>query len=100
MPRPSFAKGNPGRKAGTQNKATVEARVMAQKLLDPTYWEGLRERLRRGKLAPAIEVKLLAYAYGEPKQTVDVDGDLTLRLPKIVHKLIPGPGSDVRYPVE
>ena len=67
---------------------------MSLALFDDEYWERTKARLLSGKLAPAIEAKLLAYAYGEPKQTVDVLGlsDLTAALArKVVDELHPGP---------
>ena len=83
-----------GRAKGTLNKVTREIRALSLALFDDEYWERTKARLLIGKLAPAIEAKLLAYAYGEPKQTVDVLGlsDLTAALKrKVVDELHPGP---------
>ncbi len=44
-----------------------EVRELAQRLFDDAYWERTRVCLAQGRLAPALEVRLLAYAYGEPK---------------------------------
>ena len=43
-------------------------------LFDDAYWRAVRKRLKAGKLAPAVEVKLLAYCYGEPKQRMELTG--------------------------
>lgn len=83
-----------GRTAGTPNRVTREIREMTQGLFDEAYWLHTKVRLDDGKLAPAIEAKLLAYAYGEPAQTVDVPGltDMAAALArKVVDEFHPGP---------
>lgn len=64
-----------GRVKGTPNKATREIREELARLFTPEYFETLPNRLREGKLAPAIEAKLLAYRYGEPRQTMELTGE-------------------------
>ncbi len=66
--------GNPaGRGKGTLNKATLEIRLAARQIVeDPTYREKLLAAARARKLAPAVECLLLYYAYGKPKDAVDV----------------------------
>lgn len=94
-----FRKGEPqpwnrGRKAGSVNKATAEIRAIAASLFDARYWESVKRRLDSGRAAPALEVKLLTYLYGEPKQTVDIPGlsDVAALLAKkVIHRLVPGP---------
>jgi hypothetical protein len=55
-----------GRKAGTPNKASGEAREAARRLLDDAeYQRSLRKRLIRGE-APRIELHLWEVAYGKP----------------------------------
>lgn len=49
---------------------------------DPLYLEGLIDRARAGKLAPAVEVTLLHYAFGKPKEQIEVK---KATLVKIVH---------------
>ncbi|MBI2187325.1 MAG: hypothetical protein HYU37_09450 [Acidobacteria bacterium] len=56
-----------GRPKGIPNKVSREVRELALRLFDDTYWERIRARLLKGRLAPALEARLLAYAYGEPK---------------------------------
>ena len=69
MPFPKGVSGNPGgRPKGRQNNATLEIRALAQSLFDKDYWTRTREKLKAGTLHPSIEARLLAYAYGEPKQ--------------------------------
>ena len=65
-PFPKGYKG-PGRPKGSPNKISREIRELAQRLFDEAYWADLRLRLKKRRLPPAVEVKLLAYAYGEPK---------------------------------
>lgn len=73
-----FVKGDPraGRPRGVANKATVEVKSLAQGLLSsPEYQASLVARLNAGELAPAVESLLWHYAYGKPKETVEVTGD-------------------------
>lgn len=96
-----FAKGHPklgGRHAGVPNKATQEIKTLASRLLDEIYWASLKRRLDSGRAAPALELRLWAYLYGEPKQTVDIPGfgDVaTLLARKVIHKLQPGPSREL-----
>ena len=63
-----------GRRAGTPNKATLEIRDAARRLLeDPAYLRNVRERLLEGK-APQLEVLLHHYAYGKPREIVEHSG--------------------------
>ena len=66
--------GNPkGRPKGALNQVTVEVRELAQRLLhDARSRAGLEERLHGGKVAPAVECMLWHYAYGKPKETVQL----------------------------
>jgi hypothetical protein len=69
MPFVKGQSGNPGgRPKGRQNNATTEVRALAQGLFDENYWRRVRAQLIAGTLHPSIETKLLAYAFGEPKQ--------------------------------
>jgi hypothetical protein len=74
-----FVIGDPraGRKPGSVNKTTREARQIARDLVsDPTYLENLRKRLQEGK-AGTMEELLWRYAYGPPpKQEITVLDDL------------------------
>lgn len=79
MPRrpPGRKKGTPktgGRKKGSPNKATVEVRAAARLLVeDPGYRTSLAVRLKLGEAGP-METLLWQYAYGKPKETVEVTG--------------------------
>ena len=58
-----------GRTKGTPNRASVEARKLALRLVsDPDYVTSLERRLKEGKLSPAIEALLWQYAFGKPKE--------------------------------
>lgn len=65
--------GNPeGRKKGVPNKATREVRQLARRLVeDREYQANVRQRLRAGE-AGALEPLLWHYAYGKPKEVVDL----------------------------
>lgn len=63
-----------GRPKGSLNKATREIRAITQNLFDEDYFVRVKQRLLNGKLAPAVECKLLAYAFGEPKQQHEISG--------------------------
>jgi hypothetical protein len=68
-----------GRKKGTPNKATREVKQAAARLVeDRTYRANLRKRLQRGEAAPAVEVMLWHYAYGQPTKKVELEGKLSL----------------------
>jgi hypothetical protein len=77
-----FTKGvcaNPkGRPKGATNKVTRDIAALARGLFDAAYWKRTKERLVAGKLTPAIERTLLAYAYGEPKKTVTFEGEVSV----------------------
>jgi hypothetical protein len=71
-----------GRKAGTPNKRTAEAREIALRLVGrPEYLASLEKRLSEG-LAPRIELRLWEVALGrpriesEPPEAPDPSGDL------------------------
>jgi hypothetical protein len=80
---PLRPKGTPktgGRLKGTPNRVTLEVRELAQQLLSrPTYLEALEHRLDTAQLAPAVENQLWQYAFGKPKETLEVD--TTMHLP-------------------
>lgn len=80
-----MARGNPnippgpGRPKGVPNKVTQEIREAARKLLEgPRYLEARLRRLESGKLHPSVEVLLYHYAYGKPKEVVQVEGSESL----------------------
>lgn len=75
----------PGRPKGSENKATKAIRELAQALFDGEYWTRTRQRLQSGRIAPAVEAKLLAYAYGEPKQQMELSGSVTVQT-QVVHE--------------
>ena len=67
MPFASEHKKVGGRKAGTPNKLTGEAREVARRLLgDPEYQRSLQKRLNRGE-AQRLELFLWQWAYGTPR---------------------------------
>jgi len=70
-----------GRPAGTPNRVTLEAKEVAAKLVDdPEYRREFKRRLLAGKLAPALEVMVWHFAYGKPRETVALEGEITIGL--------------------
>jgi len=72
-----FVKGDKraGRPPGLLNKATLEVREATRAMVDePGYLAKLKARLDSGTLPPAIEAMLWYYAYGKPKERVEVTG--------------------------
>ncbi len=68
-----------GRRNGTSNKVTAEAKAVCAAIVDdPTYRKKLIARAKAGELAPAIEAMLWHYAYGKPKEQVEHAGGITL----------------------
>ncbi len=66
----------PGRPKGSQNKRTLEAKAFARGLLnDKTYRQKLQARLRTGK-AGAMEPILWAYAFGKPREQLEMNWHL------------------------
>ena len=58
-----------GRRKGTSNKVTAEARAVCAAIVDdPTYRKTLVARAKAGELSPAIEAMLWHYAYGKPEE--------------------------------
>jgi hypothetical protein len=86
--RGKFVKGHKivGRGKGVPNKVGTEVRIWSRLLLESTtYRRALTKRIIAGT-APQIEVLLYHYAYGKPKETVELQasesmaGLLTLAL--------------------
>ena len=68
-----------GRRKGTSNKVTVEARAVCAAIVDdPTYRKTLVARAKAGELSPAIEAMLWHYACGKPKEQVEHAGGISV----------------------
>jgi hypothetical protein len=62
----------PGRPKGGLNKSTIEARDLARAIVDdPEYRRLLILRVQQGE-APQMEILLWQYAYGKPKETIEI----------------------------
>ena len=71
-----------GRPKGVPNRASADVRVRARALVeDPVYVLGLKKRILDGKSVP-IEIMLHHYAYGKPRETVEVEGAVTIKIVK------------------
>ena len=70
-----------GRKRGTPNRATGDVRECCAKLVaDPAYLAALRRRLLAGELAPAVETMLWHFAFGRPKDSLEMDANVGCQL--------------------
>ena len=72
-----FVKGDAraGRPLGSVNKSTAEVKEVARDLVDdPEYRDILRTRLKSGECSPAVESMLWYYAYGKPKEQLEISG--------------------------
>lgn len=70
-----FKAGNAGRKKGTRNKNTRDAEAVCRKLIeDKGYRKSFKDRLHAGTLPGSLEAMLFHYAYGKPKERVEVTG--------------------------
>jgi len=68
-----------GRRPGSVNKATTEAKAACAALVDdPDYRRLPGERLRAGTLSPAVECMLWHYAKGKPKDEVSAEQHVTI----------------------
>jgi hypothetical protein len=78
--------GNPrGKRKGVQNKVTREVARLAQSIIeDPAVQAKILDQARRGRLAPAVMVLLFAYAYGKPKESLALEGNLEALTIRIV----------------
>lgn len=90
MPFTKGQSGNPhGRGRGSINKVTRDVRNLAQALFDPAYWKLKKQQIIEGKCHPAIERTLLAYAYGEPKKTLKLEGEIGVKDKRSVLEQLP-----------
>src|SRR5437867_2638617 len=90
-----------GRRPGSLNKVTVEAKEFCASIVDdPQYQAKLRARALAGNLPPALEAMIWHYAKGKPKEQVDLS--LTERIDARDTSWTPldlGTGfSDIRLP--
>jgi len=59
-------------KSPPSNRVTCEVKEAAAALDDPVYRQKLASDLRERKVAPAIEQMLWYYAFGKPKEVLEV----------------------------
>lgn len=73
-----------GRKPGSTNISTREAKDLAERLLTrPQYLRRLEKKLDEGTLHPSIEALLYYYRYGKPKEVIENTQPATV---KIIHE--------------
>ena len=70
-----------GRAAGSQGLATTDIRERARRLVeDPVYCLRVKARILEGNVP--LEIMLHHYAYGKPRETVAVEGGVTINVVK------------------
>jgi len=63
-----------GRASGVPNKVTGQARELAIELVtDPTYLKKFKQRLLSGRINPALEKMAWEFAFGRPRQQLEID---------------------------
>lgn len=63
-----------GRQKGTQNRITRDIQAWAQSVIEDRQGRSKTLRLyQQGRLAPALVIELLHYAYGKPKDTLSIE---------------------------
>ena len=73
-----FVKGHPpyigpGRPKGSLNQRTLEAKAFARQLVsNPTYLQNLQTALENRTVDTSIEAMIWHYAYGKPKESVEI----------------------------
>ena len=78
--------GNPaGRVKGVPNKATKEVKNLCRSWVeDAEYQKQFLTRFKAGKLPPQLETMVWAYAYGKPKESVELTGSLAETLQRVI----------------
>ena len=70
-----------GRAAGSQGLATPDIRERARQLVeDPVYCLSVKRRILEGNVP--LEIMLHHYAYGKPRETVALEGGVTINVVK------------------
>lgn len=97
-PGPWNGTAGPGRPKGLKNKATLQQREVAEMVLgkrdSPEFQQFIasqRTQLLAGILPPAILQLWLYYLLGKPKETVDVQG--TISVEKVVREIVRVPNE-------
>jgi hypothetical protein len=83
MAKHLFRSGDPkrgGRRKGTLNRATVQGREFAVKLVsDAAYVASVQTRAKAGKLSPGLEALLWYFAFGKPPESLELSGKVNGR---------------------
>ena len=70
-----FKKGQGGRPKGVPNKATRDVAAICRAMVeDPEYLKYLTHRIYTGQAPPGIEALVWHYAYGKPKERMEISG--------------------------
>ena len=83
---PPPVKGKAGRPPGSVNKATARVRTVAQLIVeDEEYLKMLKLRIKSGD-APHMEILMWHYAYGKPKDNIEVSGEV--QIGRVVREIV------------
>jgi len=81
-PRASEHLPKTGRPKGAKNRIGLDIRERARRLVeDPVYCLSVKARMLEGKSLP-LEIMLHHYAYGKPRETVALEGAVTINVVK------------------
>ena len=81
----NLRRGNPGGETGRPRRDDP-ARKLARKLLDrPLYRKTLAEKLDNCTLHPSVHVALMYYAWGKPKEDIEIKQVVPIRIQHVYH---------------
>lgn len=80
--------GGPGRPPGVPNKLSRAAKAEALRLLeDPDYRAAFADAWKTRKIAPQIEMMVWHYAYGKPKETLQLESKTQPQMVELIRQL-------------
>jgi len=75
----NLRRGGPGRKKVKPEDKEVR-RISRALVLNKEYQANLKDRMVSGKIQPGVEVAIWQYAFGKPKEEIDLKAPVPVRL--------------------